>query len=295
MASLTMPTLALLCVMVYSAAAQSSNNNFNNNQYSSNQNYNNQNNNNMNMNNNNNWNNNNNNQMWRDSSRGMYGNNQYNNNNNQYNNQYGNNQYGMYSNRGGQSYYGFNKFNSFNIQWQNDYEGNHRYACANGQYMTSFKATKNHPKKKDRMFQVGCGGANAAQNCTWSEWMNDINADFFYQCPDNKVMTGMSSMANPNRNSNDNRMQGSDGENSNVFNNNNNYRETGWQDRQFKSACCMVHNKTPVNCRLSDWVNNWNEFFTWWTRHASVINGIYSEYSPAVRDRRWKFVYCDLM
>jgi len=285
MASLTMPTLALLCVMVYSAAAQSSNNNFNNNQYSSNQNYNNQNNNNMNMNNNNNWNNNNNNQMWRDSSRGMYGNN-YNNNNNQY---------GMYSNRGGQSYYGFNKFNSFNIQWQNDYEGNHRYACANGQYMTSFKATKNHPKKKDRMFQVGCGGANAAQNCTWSEWMNDINADFFYQCPDNKVMTGMSSMANPNRNSNDNRMQGSDGENSNVFNNNNNYRETGWQDRQFKSACCMVHNKTPVNCRLSDWVNNWNEFFTWWTRHASVINGIYSEYSPAVRDRRWKFVYCDLM
>merc|ERR1711971_342201 len=266
-----MPTL--LCVMVYSAAAQSSNNNFNNNQYSSNQNYNNQNNNNMNMNNNNNWNNNNNNQMWRDSSRGMYGNNQYNNNNNQYNNQYGNNQYGMYSNRGGQSYYGFNKFNSFNIQWQNDYEGNHRYACANGQYMTSFKATKNHPKKKDRMFQVGCGGANAAQNCTWSEWMNDINADFFYQCPDNKVMTGMSSMANPNKNSN-------------VFNNNNNYRETGWQDRQFKSACCMVHNKTPVNCRLSDWVNNWNEFFTWWTRHASVINGIYSEYSPAVRDRR---------
>merc|ERR1712110_1315213 len=139
--------------------------------------------------------------MWRDSSRGMYGNNY---NNNQYgNNQYGNNQYG-------------------NNQWQNDYEGNHRYACANGQYMTSFKATKNHPKKKDRMFQVGCGGANAAQNCTWSEWMNDINADFFYQCPDNKVMTGMS---------------------------------------------CMVHNKTPVNCRLSDWVNNWNEFFTWWTRH----------------------------
>merc|ERR1711936_1422716 len=270
MASLTMPTLALLCVMVYSAAAQSSNfnsnNNFNNNnQYSSNQNYNNQNNNNWNMNNNNNWNNNNNNQMWRDSSRGMYGNN-YNNNNNQYNNQYGNSQYGMYNNRGGQPYYGFNKFNSFNIQWQNDYEGNHRYACANGQYMTSFKATKNHPKKKDRMFQVGCGGANAAQNCTWSEWMNDINADFFYQCPDNKVMTGMSSMANPNRNSNDNRMQGSDGENSNVFNNNNNYRETGWQDRQFKSACCMVHNKTPVNCRLSDWVNNWNEFFTWWTR-----------------------------
>merc|ERR1712141_365435 len=262
--------------MVYSAAAQSSN--FNNNQYNSNQNYNNQygnnnrnnnqnmNNNNWNMNNNNNWNNNNNNQMWRDSSRGMYGNN-YNNNN-----QYGNNQYGMYNNRGGQPYYGFNKFNSFNIQWQNDYEGNHRYACANGQYMTSFKATKNHPKKKDRMFQVGCGGANAAQNCTWSEWMNDINADFFYQCPDNKVMTGMSSMANPNRNSND--------------------RETGWQDRQFKSACCMVHNKTPVNCRLSDWVNNWNEFFTWWTHHASVINGVYSEYSPAVRDRRWKFVYC---
>merc|ERR1719361_1492350 len=100
------------------------------------------------------------------------------------------------------------------------------------------------------MFQVGCGGANAAQNCTWSEWMNDINADFFYQCPDNKVMTGMSSMANPNRNSNDNRMQGSDGENSNVF-------------------------------------NNRNEFFTWWTRHASVINGVYSEYSPAVSDRRW--------
>merc|ERR1712154_287222 len=31
--------------------------------------------------------------------------------------------------------------------------------------------------------------------------------------------------------------------------------------------------------------NNWNEFFTWWTRHASVINGVYSEYSPAVRDR----------
>merc|ERR1711936_1517540 len=259
-------------------------NNMNSNSYNNNNNWNN----NQNMNNNN-WNNNNNNQMWRDSSRGMYGNNNYN-NNNQYNNQYGNN-----NNRGGQPYYGFNKFNSFNIQWQNDYEGNHRYACANGQYMTSFKATKNHPKKKDRMFQVGCGGANAAQNCTWSEWMNDINADFFYQCPDNKVMTGMSSMANPNRNSNDNRVQGSDGENSNVFNNNNNYRETGWQDRQFKSACCMVHNKTPVNCRLSDWVNNWNEFFTWWTRHASVINGVYSEYSPAVRDRRWKFVYCDLM
>merc|ERR1712141_870408 len=247
--------------MVYSAAAQSSN--FNNNQYNSNQNYNNQygnnnRNNNQNMNNNN-WNMNNNNNWNNNNNNQMWRDSSrgmYGNNYNN-NNQYGNNQYGMYNNRGGQPYYGFNKFNSFNIQWQNDYEGNHRYARC--------------PE------------------------LHDINADFFYQCPDNKVMTGMSSMANPNRNSNDPRMQGSDGENSNVFNNNNNYRETGWQDRQFKSACCMVHNKTPVNCRLSDWVNNWNEFFPWWTRHASVINGVYSEYSPAVRDRRWKFVYCDLM
>merc|ERR1711936_737720 len=91
MASLTMPTLVLLCVMVYSAAAQSSNinnnwnmnsrnmnnnnynnmnsNSYNNNNWNNNQNMNN---NNWNMNNNNNWNNNNNNQMWRDSSRGMY-------------------------------------------------------------------------------------------------------------------------------------------------------------------------------------------------------------------------------
>merc|ERR1711963_803810 len=173
------------------------------------------------------------------------------NNNNRYmygSNQYGNNQYGYRMSDGQRGYYGFNKFNSFNVQWQNDYESNHQYACSNGQYMTSYKATKNHPRKKDRMFQIGCGGANAAQNCTWSEWMN----------------------------------------------NNNNYRETGWQDRRFKAACCMVHNKHPKNCKLSDWVNRWNEFFAWWTPQGTVVTGVYSEYSPADRDRRWKFVYCEL-
>jgi len=210
-------------------------------------------------------------------------------------NQYGNNQYGYRMSDGQRGYYGFNKFNSFNVQWQNDYESNHRYACSNGQYMTSYKATKNHPRKKDRMFQIGCGGANAAQNCTWSEWMNDFNNDFYYNCPDNKVMTGMSSENDPSmdQQGNQNR-QGSQGENNQVFNNNNNYRETGWQDRRFKAACCMVHNKHPKNCKLSDWVNRWNEFFTWWTPQGTVVTGVYSEYSPADRDRRWKFVYCEL-
>ena len=74
--------------------------------------------------------------------------------------------------------------------------------------------------------------------------MNDFNNDFYYNCPDNKVMTGMSSENDPSmdQQGNQNR-QGSQGENNQVFNNNNNYRETGWQDRRFKAACCMVHSK----------------------------------------------------
>merc|ERR1712110_1174658 len=163
-------------------------------------------NNNWNSNRNNNWNMNNRNMY--DSNRysgNMYDRNSYNgdmHNRNNYNNYNNNNNYNknnMYNNRNS-----FNKFDSGDVQWQNDYNSNHRYACANGQYMTSWKATKQHTQFRDRMFQVGCGGANAADNCTWSNVVNDWNADFYYECPDNKVFTGMSSEPMNSNNNNQN-------------------------------------------------------------------------------------------
>merc|ERR1712110_1217506 len=122
----------------------------------------------------------------------------------------------------------------------------------------------------------GCGGANAADNCTWSNVVNDWNADFYYECPDNKVFTGMSS----------------EPMNSNNNNNNQQWRQ---QDRRFKVACCAIHNKQARNCRLQEkYANNWGDFMTWWVPERHIITGVYSEYNSAISDRRWRFIVCEI-
>merc|ERR1712154_528096 len=97
--------------------------------------------------------------------------------------------------------------------------------------------------------------------------------------------------------------------NNNLFNNNNNNNNmitsnkfmnqqyTRATDRRFKVACCNVQigmPATPSNCYMTDYINNWEEFMFWYLPYGRVITGLASEYNPAFRDRRWKFVVCQL-
>lgn len=147
--------------------------------------------------------------------------------------------------------------------WQNGYDQNHQRQCPNGQSIKEI-TSMHHNGAEDRRFDVRCQSTGANQGCFWTNYINNWDQPILYLCPDNKVLSGISS-----------------------------YHNNRAEDRRYKFYCCGAAGKYPKNCHLTDFVNSWDEYFSFRVGGNQVITGVYSIHHNGAEDRRFRFIRCD--
>ena len=79
--------------------------------------------------------------------------------------------------------------------WQNEWDRHHFGTCDGGKYIRRIKSIHDN-KKEDRRWEVICGkigSLSADQNCYWTPFINSFDEMLAFNCPGNRVMTGMQS------------------------------------------------------------------------------------------------------
>ncbi|KAG9330482.1 hypothetical protein JZ751_024216, partial [Albula glossodonta] len=88
---------------------------------------------------------------------------------------------------------------------------------------------------EDREWGFSCKRTFDSQSeCFWTNYVNYFDERFTFNCPQNYVLSGMSS-----------------------------FHDNGAEDRRWKFYCCRVNNYCNSNCQWTTYVNNFDEYFTW--------------------------------
>ena len=105
---------------------------------------------------------------------------------------------------------------------------------------------------EDRRYRIGCIQVSIPpyelEDCVWTDYVNDWDEEVDYECPTNKVMTGMASVHD-------------------------NHKE----DRRWKFRCCGTKNGYTTSCSQSDFINDWDEPMAFYLGGTTtVFTGVYS-------------------
>ena len=148
--------------------------------------------------------------------------------------------------------------------WQNAWDRHHFGSCENGQYMRRLRSIHDNGKE-DRLWQVYCGKTStnvaATQSCLWTGFVNDWDRPLVFQCPGNRLISGMMS-----------------------------YHDNKKEDRRFRFRCCAVPGRSPNNCAWTGYVNDWDRPMDFRVPSDKVIAGAFSVHNNHKEDRRWKFL-----
>uniref|UniRef100_A0A4W5R8A6 Uncharacterized protein n=1 Tax=Hucho hucho TaxID=62062 RepID=A0A4W5R8A6_9TELE len=126
------------------------------------------------------------------------------------------------------------------------------------------RKSEHHNKYEDRLWDFGCKATfDTATNCFTSSYVNAFDKPFSYQCPSHQVITGMHS-----------------------------YHENKYEDRRWKFTCCGASNFCTDTCQWTNYVNWFDEAFTFNVPPNSYLNAAESYHENKYEDRRWKFQHC---
>ena len=151
--------------------------------------------------------------------------------------------------------------------WQNYWDRHHFGSCDDGGYIRRIKSIHDN-SKEDRRWEIFCGKSSnlaADQHCYWTGFLNSYDDMLAFNCPGNRVITGMQSQHN-----------------------------NGAEDRQFKFRCCAVSGRKPSNCEVTHYANGWDAAMDFTIPSNKVLTGAFSLHSNSKEDRRWKFMLCDI-
>merc|ERR1712109_290154 len=103
------------------------------------------------------------------------------------------------------------------VSYDTDYDQNFVYSCPDGEYLKTIESVHDN-RKEDRVFKFGCQRLtdNPAwveaqmDKCEWTNYVNDFDQLFEFQCVNDHVITGISS-----------------------------YHDNGKEDRRYKFQCCQ--------------------------------------------------------
>lgn len=134
-------------------------------------------------------------------------------------------------------------------QWQNYWDRLLNVQCGNNQAFYRVKSCYS-TQHRDRRWEWNC--RNILQNtkfsgCQWTGWQNYYDEPLLFQCPTNKVLTGVKSV-------HDNRRE----------------------DRRWAFQCCGAKGYYTRNCYLTDWINNWRSQIDRTVPSPQVFTGAYS-------------------
>ncbi|XP_072566487.1 hemagglutinin/amebocyte aggregation factor-like [Paramormyrops kingsleyae] len=148
-------------------------------------------------------------------------------------------------------------------RWENSYDNPLNFDCPYKQSISSIHS-KHDNHREDRLWEFQCKDTfNSNPQCFWTPEVNDFDEEFTFVCPNNYVMTGMSS-----------------------------YHDNKHEDRRWQFQCCQIYNYCNSNCQWTPYVNNYDEEFTWLVPSMNFLVGAESIHHNKHEDRRWKFYYC---
>ncbi|XP_041376982.1 dermatopontin-like [Gigantopelta aegis] len=149
------------------------------------------------------------------------------------------------------------------FSWENNWDGPFEFMCPHGQSIR--RITSNHNNRaEDRQWRFECSNTGAVASCVWSGYVNDFDQPLLFQCPNNGVITGISSYHNNNA-----------------------------EDRRFKFHCCSISGRSLTNCRFSlSYSNTFDGYLNFYVPNNQVLKGAFSYHSNGAEDRRWKFEVC---
>ncbi|XP_059154333.1 dermatopontin-like [Physella acuta] len=138
------------------------------------------------------------------------------------------------------------------------------FKCPLGQAI-SYISSEHSDYFEDRRWEFHCRPVGETRVCEESGYVNEFDQLLTYVCPDNKVMTGVSS-----------------------------YHSDYYEDRRFQFQCCSVTGRNLTGCYITGDVNTWDRQLTLFVPEGRVVNGAYSVHSDYYEDRIWRFNICSI-
>ncbi|KAJ8269310.1 hypothetical protein COCON_G00119170 [Conger conger] len=149
-----------------------------------------------------------------------------------------------------------------NEAWKNSYDAPLNFKCPTGHSISEI-TSQHHNGYEDRRWDLRCKRSPASTSCFWTGYVNGFDHPFHFSCPDNHIISGMSS-----------------------------YHQNRQEDRRWKFYCCRVNNYYNHYCYWTPYVNTFDERFTWYVPHHNNLVGVGSYHNNRAEDRRWRFRYC---
>lgn len=153
--------------------------------------------------------------------------------------------------------------------WLNEYHGNLTFTCPDGQVISRLES-EHSDTFQDRRWYAECStpAIGKATNCYWNGvgYVNDWDDMMLYQCPENKVLSGIAGISN------------------NHF-----------KDRRYKFYCCEIPGSVAHSCWYTDYQNDLNKMMDFKVPFGWAIKGAFSHHrNQPIEDRRFKFNVCKL-
>ncbi|KAM3599073.1 uncharacterized protein V6R79_026366 [Siganus canaliculatus] len=121
---------------------------------------------------------------------------------------------------------------------------------------SSHKSTEN-----DRQWKFECKTLDARTNCAWSGFHNLNEKELSFNCPANRVISGVASLY-------------------------------GNGDRRWNFLCCSAPNLITFECQDTPKINYFNEDFDWHVPGDNFLTGVHTHGKNNDGDHRWSFSYC---
>ncbi|XP_028678537.1 hemagglutinin/amebocyte aggregation factor-like [Erpetoichthys calabaricus] len=153
--------------------------------------------------------------------------------------------------------------NGQELRWQNDYDKPLHFMCPTDGSINYIKSI-HHNHAEDCLWDLSCKPTfDSYPRCSWSNYVNWFDEEFYYSCPGNSVMSGMYS-----------------------------YHENKQEDRRWKFYCCDEPGVCSYDCYWTNFVNNFDEMFETSVPAHYYLTGAGSYHDNGKEDRRWKYRFC---
>ncbi|XP_063056141.1 hemagglutinin/amebocyte aggregation factor-like [Engraulis encrasicolus] len=146
----------------------------------------------------------------------------------------------------------------------NEFDGYLAFRCPCHQSISTISSYHSNPHE-DRRFSISCKPLFlAATSCHQSHWVNNFDARFDFTCGKNEALTGIYS-----------------------------YHSNLHEDRRFMFHCCSA-DLILNGCRWTQYLNNFDQPFTYQVPNNMVIAGVSSYHHSFYEDRRYRLYVCEM-
>lgn len=153
--------------------------------------------------------------------------------------------------------------------WKNNWDKPLNFKCSSIRSSIYHIVSEHSNSKEDRRFDFDCRQVPSVVgpiDCSWSGYVNQYDANVLHTCSNGGYLNGVFS----------------------IHNNKN-------EDRRYKFRCCTPRSGYyHKNCKWSNWVNNYDETFSYFVPTGYVIRGVNSIHHNKKEDRRFKFEICQV-